>query len=158
MSPKTTPSAPSVSPATPARWGPERFACLPAGGASSFAGASAAAAAVPSSGVMAAGDYARSARCQELVEPTMHERDRHRTVADRAGHPLGRAVADVARREQAGDAGLEREGVPGERPVGRPLAVGEQVGAGEDVARRVEPDAGVPGPAGAGRSAQAEEE
>ena len=38
---------------------------------------------------------------EQLVEPAVHERDRHRALADRAGDALGRAVAHVAGGEQA---------------------------------------------------------
>jgi hypothetical protein len=58
----------------------------------------------------------------------------HRALADGPGDALGRAVADVARGEQAGDARLEGERVAVERPVLGALAALEQVGAGEALA------------------------
>jgi hypothetical protein len=61
----------------------------------------------------------------------------HRPLADGAGDPLGRPVADVARREQPGHARLQGERVAVERPAGGALAVLEQVRAGENVAARV---------------------
>src|SRR6266511_943037 len=73
----------------------------------------------------------------ELVQAMKRERSRHGALADGAGHPLGGAVADVARREEAGPARLERERVSIERPALGACSAVEQVGAGEDEARPV---------------------
>ena len=65
----------------------------------------------------------------------MHERDRHRSLAHGARHPLDRARADVAGDEHSGHARLERERVALKRP-----AVALDVEAGEDEAALVARD------------------
>jgi len=63
----------------------------------------------------------------------MDELDRRGAFPDRRGNPLDRPVADVARGEHAGEAGLQPERRALERPTRRRLAGSEQVAAGEDV-------------------------
>ena len=94
----------------------------------------------------------------ELVETPMGERDGHRALPDGSGDAFGRPVADVAGGEEAGDARLEREGVASERPPGRPLAVVEQIGPREDVARGVGADTAARRPGGSGHAADTDEE
>lgn len=67
----------------------------------------------------------------------MDERYGHRALADRAGHPLGRAAAYVSRGEEPRHARLQRERVAVERPIVGPSAVVQQVRAREDVAGAV---------------------
>ena len=73
-----------------------------------------------------------------MLEVAVDERHRRGAVTHGSAHALGRAATHVAGREQAGDAGLEGKGVALEWPARRTPAAVEQVGAGEQVAARVE--------------------
>ena len=66
----------------------------------------------------------------------MHEGDRHASLADGGSDAFHGAVADVAAGEDPRDARLEEIRVTVELPSSR----GAHVGAGEDVALRVECD------------------
>src|SRR5438067_8710981 len=58
---------------------------------------------------------ARARSCDREI--LMDQRDRHRALADGAGHALDRAHADVTGDEHAGYAGLERVWVARQRPA-----------------------------------------
>src|SRR2546423_4221421 len=70
----------------------------------------------------------------ELGETGEDERRDHRAFSDRGGHTFRRAVADVARGEQADAARLERQRITVERPALARTAVGEEILSGQDVA------------------------
>ena len=91
------------------------------------------------SGVACAGRLLRATPRMAPIglEELVQELDRDRTVADRRRDPLDRAVAHVARGEDAGQARLEQEGIAVEGP-----RAGGQVGPGEDEALLVALDRG----------------
>src|SRR3984885_16322282 len=61
----------------------------------------------------------------------MDELNRHRSFTDSGSHPLYRAVAHITHGKNAGNIGLEQEGVTVERPAFWMLPVTYKIGAGQ---------------------------
>src|SRR4051812_27534356 len=75
---------------------------------------------------MSVGTYAALPDPSDVLDPgdllggeeLVNELDRDRALTDRRGDAVHRAVPDVARREDPGDAGFQRERAACERPTG----------------------------------------
>src|SRR5262249_371833 len=78
----------------------------------------------------------RSVAAQVVVD----EADRHRALPARGCYPFHRPAADVADREDPGQAGLQEQGGTLERPAVRRVPARHQVGPGEHEPPPVAPD------------------
>src|SRR6202043_2390456 len=79
-------------------------------------------------------------RLSQSRQILMHELNCDGSLADRGGAALDRTVAGIAGDEDAGDAGLEQEGIAAE--VAGPVSARLEVGTGEDEAFGVADDLG----------------
>src|SRR5438067_5797998 len=87
----------------------------------------------------------------------VHELNDDSAFADARGDALDRAVAHVTHDKNSGNARFKQAGIAAERPGRRPLAIVNQVGAGQDEAAIVALD-GIAEPFGARQRANRDEE
>src|SRR5438132_1293040 len=94
----------------------------------------------------------------DLRETAVHQRHRHRTLADRRRAALDRAAPDVARGEHAGEIGLQGKWLPGQGPgLAWPRAEA-QIAPGHEVPGFVGDEADLSHAVSAGGAADADEE
>src|ERR1700730_18384084 len=78
-----------------------------------------------------------------FFQVSVNEGDGHRALTRCGGNALDRAVAHIPGREGARDRGLQVVGRALQRPGGWSLAVGQEVGTGDEVATWIADDGGV---------------